>query len=84
MPGWVVEGGIVTMPNMTHHLENDFAEATLTCSGLNLPKKKEEGKKGWKGLFYLPPSVYPLKCDHVFETEDGYRHIVDTMSISAT
>ena len=74
MRGSVAEGGIITMTTMANHRE--------TCSGLNLPEKKGKGKKGWKGLFYLPPSVYPLKCDHVFETEDGYRHIVDTVSIA--
>jgi len=70
------------MANMNHHRKNYFGEDRLTCSGLNLPKKKEEGKKRWEGLFYLPPSVCPLKCDHVFETEDGYRHIGDTTSYS--
>ncbi len=72
------------MVTMTNHRENGFAEAGSTCSGLNLPMEKGEGKKRRPGLFYLPSSVHPWKCDHVFETEDGYQHIVDTMSIAAS
>ncbi len=71
------------MATMTNHRKNSFEETQTTCSGLNLPKEKEEGKKRRIGLFYLPPSVHPWKCDHIFETEDGYRHIVDTTSIAA-
>ena len=62
--------------------ENKIEKTVLSCSGLNLSEGSERGKKGWAGLFYLPRSVSPWKCDHVFETEDGYRHIGDTTSIS--
>lgn len=72
------------MATITDHRENSFGEAGSTCSGLNLPPEKERGKKRRAGLFYLPSSVHLWKCDHVFETEDGYRHIVDATSIAAT
>lgn len=72
------------MATMTNHHENGFAEVGSTCSGLNLPMEKEKGKKRRAGLFYLPPSVHPWRCDHIFETDDGYQHIVDTTSIAAT
>jgi hypothetical protein len=70
------------MGTITNHRENGFEEARLTCSGLTLPK--EQRKKGWKGLFYLPPSVHPWKCDHILETEDGFQHIAETTSVAAT
>jgi len=76
-----LEGGVVTMAN---HPENGFAEVGSTCSGLNLPMEKAKGKKRRAGLFYLPPSVHPWKCDHIFETEDGFQHIIETTSIAAT
>jgi hypothetical protein len=62
--------------------KNKIEKAALSCLGFNLSEGRERGKKGWTGLFYLPRSVSPWKCDHVFETEDGYRHIGDTTSIS--
>ena len=72
------------MATMTDHRENSFEVARPTCSGLNLPLEKEQGKKRRAGIFYLPSSVHPWKCDHVFETEDGYQHIVDMTSFAAT
>ncbi len=62
--------------------ENKMEEGALSCSDLNLPAGREKVKKGWTGLFYLPRSESPWKCDHVYETEDGYRHIGETTSIS--
>ncbi len=71
------------MANVTKRRENGLQEAGRTCSGLSLTMDKDEGKKRRAGLFYLPPSVHAWKCDHIFETEKGYKHIVDTTSFSA-
>lgn len=63
--------------------KNVFPKTGSTCSGLNLPMEKEKGKRRRTGLFYVPSSVHSWKCDHIFETEGGYRHIVDTTSFGA-
>ena len=64
----------------SYQIENE--KGAFSCSELNLPAEKAKSKRGWTGLFYLPRSESPWKCDHVFETEDGYRHIDETTSIS--
>jgi len=71
------------MATLTNRRENGLQEAGRSCSGLSLTMEKDEGKKRRAGLFYLPSAVHPWRCDHVFETKDGYRHIVDTTSFGA-
>ncbi len=71
------------MATSTNRRENGFRSAGRTCSGVNLAMEKEKGKKRRTGLFYIPSSVHSWKCDHIFETEDGYQHIDDTTSFGA-
>ncbi len=71
------------MANVTNRREEGVQEANRTCSDLNLVMEKGKEKKRREGLFYLPSSVHSWRCDHIFETEDGYQHIVDTTTFGA-
>ncbi len=71
------------MATLINRRKNDVQEAERTCSGLNLTMEKAEGKKRRTGLFFIPASIHSWKCDHIFETEDGHQHIVDTTSYGA-
>ncbi len=71
------------MMNAAHDGENYFS-APMSCPGSNVAVKKEKGGMLWTGLFYVPQSVHPWKCGHIFETRDGYRHIGDMTSISVS
>ncbi len=71
------------MATLANRREDNSEKAGRTCSGVNLAMGKDEGKKRRAGLFFIPPSVHSWSCDHIFETEDGYQHIVDTTSFGA-
>ncbi len=71
------------MASVTNRREKDVQQVKRTCSGLNLTMEKDKGNKRRAGLFYLPSPVHSWKCDHIFETEEGYQHIVDTTSFGA-
>ncbi len=71
------------MATLTNRRKKDFKETRRTCSGLNLTMAKDEKKKRRTGLFFIPASAHSWKCDHIFETEDGYQHIDDTTSFGA-
>ncbi len=71
------------MATLTNRRKDGFQKTKQTCSGLSLTMEKDERKKRRAGLFFIPASVHSWKCDHIFETEDGYQHIVDTTSFGA-
>ena len=53
------------------------------CLAVELPAGRKREKRLKAGLFYIPQIMNPCKCDHLFETEEGYRHIVRTMAVGA-